>query len=62
MDEDAVLLLEHLPHLVDRDAGREVAKIDVLESAGLLGEVYAVARELVRQADAGGLAEGPPVG
>lgn len=22
MDEDAVLLLEHLPHLVDRDAGR----------------------------------------
>lgn len=43
-------------------AGKEVAKIDVLESAGLLGEVYAVARELVRQADAGGVAEGPPVG
>lgn len=45
-----------------RAAGREVAKIDVLESAGLLGEVYAVARELVRQADEGGVAEGPPVG
>lgn len=45
-----------------RAAGREVAKIDVLESAGLLGEVYAVARELVRQADEGGVAERPPVG
>lgn len=40
-------------------AGREVAKIDVLESAGLLEEVYATARELVRQAEAGGLVDGP---
>lgn len=42
-------------------AGREVAKIDVLESAGLLGEVYATARELVRQAEAGGVVDGPVV-
>lgn len=40
-------------------AGREVAKIDVLEFAGLLGEVYATARELVRQAEAGGVMDGP---
>jgi len=42
-------------------AGREMAKIDVLESAGLLGEVYATARELVRQAEEGGLVDGPAV-
>lgn len=42
-----------------KTAGREVAKIDVLESAGLLGEVYATARELVRQAEAGGVVDGP---
>ena len=44
-----------------KTAGREMAKIDVLESAGLLGEVYATARELVRQAEAGGLVDGPAV-
>lgn len=42
-----------------KTAGREMAKIDVLESAGLLGEVYATARELVRQAEAGGVVDGP---
>ncbi len=44
-----------------KTAGREMAKIDVLESAGLLEEVYATARELVRQAETGGVVDGPAV-
>jgi len=34
-----------------RRAGREVAKIDALEADGLLGQLYAVAREMLRQAE-----------
>lgn len=34
-----------------RRAGRDIAKIDVLEAEGLLGQLYAVARELLRQTE-----------
>lgn len=34
-----------------RRAGREIAKIDALEADGLLGQLYAVAREMLRQAE-----------
>lgn len=44
------------------NGGKEVAKIDALESAGSLGKVYAVAKELVRQAGEGGVADRPALG